>query len=283
MRRILLGATAVALFGLFHGTSARGQEKQLLATSGWGSLSGKVTLDGQIPEPIDLTPLMMKHADKACCLDPKAKPIEKIDPTWMVDPKTKGIANVVVWIKAPPKTYFPIHDKFKVRKEEVVIDQPHCAFLPRVTVYQPTYFDGAKDVETGQKLIIRNSATVPHNVRATGGAKNPGFNKTVIAKSEIPVTFVPQPLPILLNCDLHTWMSAKVFVFDHPYFAKTKEDGTFEIPFVPAGAEVMLVAWHEADGYAVKTKEGEKTIYGQKMTLKEGKNEFNITIAAPGK
>ena len=65
------------------------------------------------------------------------------------------------------------------------------------------------------------------------------------------------------------------------YGSKTKEDGSYEIPFVPAGAEVTVMGWHEADGYAVKKKDGEKTVYGQKMTLKEGKNEFNITIAAP--
>ena len=224
---------------------------------------------------------MKDHPDKACCLAKDAKPIEKIDPTWLVDPKTKGVANVMVWLKAPVGTYFPIHDKLKVRKEEVVIDQPHCAYLPRVSGYQPSYFDGAKEVGTGQKLIIRNSATVTHSARALGGAKNPGWNKTVIAMGEIEVTFVPQPLPITLDCAMHPWMSARVFVFDHPYYAKTKEDGSFEIPFVPAGAEVTVMGWHEADGYVVKTKDGEKTIYGQKMTLKAGKNEFNITIAAP--
>jgi hypothetical protein len=281
MRRILLGSLALALVCLFlPGNLARGQGKKPLASTGWGSLYGKVTLVGKIPDEVSLIGKMKDHADKACCLDPKALPIEKIDPTWLVD-KNKGIANVMVWIKAPAGTYFPIHEKLKVRKEEIVVDQPHCAFLPRVSAYQPFYFDGAKEVLTGQKLILRNSATVPHNVRATGGAKNPGFNKTVIAKSEITVDFVPQPLPISLNCDLHTWMSAKVFVFDHPYYAKTKEDGTFEIPFVPAGAVVTVMGWHEADGYAVKTKDGEKTIYGQMMMLKEGKNEFNITIAAP--
>jgi hypothetical protein len=279
MHRILLGSLALAFMclpsNLVHG---QGGKTPLVAT-GWGSLYGKVTLDGKIPDVVDLTPKMKEHVDKACCLDPKALPIEKIDATWLVD-KNKGIANVMVWITPPAKTYFPIHEKLKVRKEEIVIDQPHCAFLPRVSAYQPFYFDGKKEVETGQKLILRNSATVPHNVRATGGGPdNPGFNKTVIAKSEISVTLVPYRLPVLLNCDLHTWMSAKVFVFDHPYYAKTKEDGTFEIPLVPAGAEVTLLAWHEANGWAIR-KEGEK-LPGQKMTLKEGKNEFNITIAAP--
>jgi hypothetical protein len=76
-------------------------------------------------------------------------------------------------------------------------------------------------------------------------------------------------------------MSAKLFVFDHPYYAKTKEDGTFEIPYVPAGAEITIMAWHEGVGYAILKRDGEKLVIGQKMTLKEGVNNFDITIAAP--
>jgi hypothetical protein len=285
MRRVLLGSLALALLGIcLPGNSTQGQggkKKQLLASTGWGSLSGKVTLDGKIPAIVDLTEKMKDHADKACCLDPKAKASEKIDSTWIVDPKTKGVANVMVWIKAPVGAYFPIHDKLKVRKEEVVIDQPHCAYEPRISAYQPYYYDGAKEVETGQKLIIRNSATVSHSARVLGGAKNPGWNKTIIPKGDLEVTFVPQPLPLSLDCAMHTWMAAKIFVFDHPYYAVTKEDGTFEIPFVPAGAEVTVMGWHEANGYAVKTTTDDKTTYGKKMTLKEGKNEFNFSIEAP--
>ena len=129
MFRIFASTVLIALFGF--SLPAWGQDKKPLASTGWGSLSGKVTLDGKIPDRIDLTKKMSEHADKACCLAKDAKAIEKIDPTWLVDPKTKGIANVMVWIKAPPKSHFPIHEKLKVRKEEIIIDQPHCAgFCP---------------------------------------------------------------------------------------------------------------------------------------------------------
>jgi hypothetical protein len=279
MFRISGSMVFLALFGLC--LPAWGQNKKPLASTGWGSLSGKVTLDGKIPDIVDLTKKMNGHADKACCLAKDAKAIEKIDPTWLVDPKTKGIANVMVWIKAPIGTYFPIHEKLKVRKEEIVIDQPHCAYLPRIAAYQPYFYDGAKEVETGQKLIIRNSSTVPHSAKVLESKKNPGWNKNIIPKGEIEANFVPQPLPITLDCAFHPWMAAKIFVFDHPYYAKTKEDGSFEIPFVPVGAEVTVMGWHEANGYAVKTTDGDKTVYGKKMTLKEGKNEFNFTIEAP--
>jgi hypothetical protein len=279
MRRIFLGAMFLVILGVClpgNPTQAQGEKKkQELASTGWGSLSGKVTLDGKIPDIVDLTPAMMKHNDKACCLDPKAKDVEKKDTTWLVDPKTKGVANVVVWIKAPAGTYFPIPKNLKAPQQQVVIDQPHCAFLPRMSAYQPSYFDGMKEIPTGQKLIIKNSSTVPHNVRAIGGIDNPGFNKTVIAGAQINAEFVPQVMPIMINCDLHTWMSARVFAFDHPYYAITKEDGSYSIPQVPAGAEVFLMVFHETGWVLPELKKG------RAITLKAGENVQNFEIKAP--
>jgi hypothetical protein len=276
MRRKLPGVFVLALCSLFLvGNVGRGQ--QLLKTNGWGSLSGKVTLNGDLPDVENLVAKMMGHADKACCLNPKAKPEEKVDQTWIVDPKTKGVANVVVWIKAPKDTYFPIPAKFQNRKDEVLIDQPHCAFLPRVSAINPVYFDGAKMVNTGQPVTIRNSAVVSHNIRALGNPKfgNDGFNVNLAPKTELDATakFKPQPLPISMNCDIHTWMAAKLYVFDHPYYAITKADGTFEIPEVPAGAEVSIMAHHEDKGWLVK---GQKN--GDPLTIKEGKNTIDFQI-----
>jgi hypothetical protein len=286
MRRILFGAAGLALLGLLLDVNpGRAQEK--LKTNGFGSLSGKVTLDGAIPAVVNLVPKMMLHADKACCLDNKAKPIEKIDQTWIVDPKTKAVQNVMVWVKAPKDTYFEIHPKFMKRKETIVIDQPHCAFLPRVSAYNPVYFDGKQMVATGQQLLIKNSAEVPHNVRANGHPKfNKGFNRNLPPKTALDVLkdlnagdqLMPQPLPIKLQCDIHTWMEGQLFVFDHPYYALTKADGTFEIPFVPAGAEVSVMAWHEGQGWVLTNK-------GRSITIKNGKKhklDFEVKAPAPG-
>jgi hypothetical protein len=221
---------------------------------------------------------MAMHADKTCCLAGKAN--EKVDLTWLVDPKTKGVANVVIWLKAPPGTSFPIHEKFKVRKEIIEIDQPHCAFLPRVAVYNPYYMENGKKVPTGQQMLMRNSSTVNHNIRAVGHPdKNPGFNVNVPAGGQLDVTkknMEAQVLPVNINCDIHPWMAAKLFVFDHPYYAITKADGSFEIPYVPAGAEVNVMGWHEGKGWVL---EGGKK--GQNIQITSGKNELNIEFKAP--
>jgi hypothetical protein len=269
MLRILLGGAILALVAAHSG---RVPAQVQLPATGWGSLSGKVTLVGAVPEEVSFVPKMKDHNDKACCLQPKAKPEEKIDRTWVVDPKTKAVANVVVWIKAPKGMFFPIHEKYKKRMDDVVIDQPHCAYMPYISAYNPVYFAGQKDVATGQQLIFRNSSDVQHNVLAIGKSNfNDGFNKNMGPKSEFMKTLNPQPTPILLSCGSHTWMSAKLFVFDHPYYAITKEDGTFEIPHIPAGADVSIMAWHEAVGWVL-------TNQGKKMTPKEGKNTLDLEL-----
>src|SRR6516164_6626731 len=185
MHRILYGTAALALLGLLHDANpSRAQDK--LKTDGFGSLSGKVTLDGPIPPVVDLTEKMKAHADKACCLDNKAKAFEKIDQTWIVDPKTKAVQNVMVWAKPPAGKYFEIHPTLKKRNETILIDQPHCAFLPRVSAFNPVYYDGKDMVATGQQLQFKNSAPVPHNVRAVGHPKyNVGFNRNLPPKTTL--------------------------------------------------------------------------------------------------
>ncbi len=276
--------SAVTLVFAVATLPAVGQQKKMLETNGFGSLSGKVTLVGKIPDVIDLVPKMKLHVDKDCCL--AGKPNEKIDQTWMVDPKSKGIANVVIWVKAPNDTYFPIPDKLKNRKDKVVIDQPHCAYVPRVSAANLEYFDGTKYVFTGQTLLFKNSAVSPHNVMAVGHvSKNPGFNRQIAPKTEFDAIkdfkpgehLKPQLLPINLQCNAHTWMSAKLFMFDHPYYAITKADGTFEIPMVPAGAEISVMSWHEGIGWAFK--EGKA---GRPITIENGKKHtLDFELKAP--
>ena len=66
---------------------------------------------------------------------------------------------------------------------------------------------------------------------------------------QLELKLVAERLPIKLNCDIHPWMKCYVMVFDHPFFATTAKDGSFEIKGVPAGTQ-NLVLWQENVGYA---------------------------------
>ncbi len=50
-----------------------------------------------------------------------------------------------------------------------------------------------------------------------------------------------------VECDTHGWMTAKILVFDHPFYDITDEAGTFHIANVPPGTYTLKL-WHELLG-----------------------------------
>jgi uncharacterized protein (DUF2141 family) len=52
---------------------------------------------------------------------------------------------------------------------------------------------------------------------------------------------------IPVQCNQHPWMKMYINVMEHPFFAVTGDDGTFQIKNLPPG-EYTLVALHEKFG-----------------------------------
>lgn len=242
--------------------------KEELASTGSGTLHGKVAYDGDPPAPTDLKPLMEAQQDKSHCLKGPTT-----DPTWTVG-ADKGVANVVVWVRAPKGKYFKIPDDEKKRTDTVKIDQPFCAFEPHVVVLFPSYYDGSakKQTTTGQKFEVFNSAPIAHNTNWVPHESlvNQGSNIILKAGTGQPITLKPckdkevgGEATVDFKCDIHKWMKAFCKVFDHPFVAVTKPDGTYEIKNVPAGAEVDVMYWHESMPAPKLLK---------RVTLKEGDN-----------
>jgi hypothetical protein len=70
-----------------------------------------------------------------------------------------------------------------------------------------------------------------------------GSNEQVIP-SNLPAT---GPALVIVKDADHPWPRAYIAVFDHPYYAVTRPDGSFSIDGVPPG-KYTLVAWHERTG-----------------------------------
>ncbi len=169
---------------------------------------------------------------------------------WVVNPKTKGIKYVVVWLAPEPKAGgpklrdLPPFDKkdippaaAKPAKADVEIDQPCCRFIPHVLAAQE-----------GQGMIIKNGASVPHNAKWTS-RNNGEINPLIPAGGQFKLQnpLKAERFPINVECSIHPWMKAYVWVFDHPYFAVTDDDGNFEIKNVPVlDGKLRLVAWQES-------------------------------------
>ena len=233
---------------------AKGGEKLTASTD--GVIKGTIKADNQ--KEGDLTPVMAKHADKEHCL--AAPEDQKVEQDWIVG-KDGGLANVIVYLKAPDGKSFNVTDELKQNfKSPAVLDQPYCVFVPHIVTLYP---------DAGQALLVKNSAKVPHNTNLQGNPlKNPPKNVTLKPGGEETIKIKHQDTPLNVKCDLHTWMNAKIKTFDHPYFAVTDKDGNFEIKNVPTGVELTVVTWHEVAGEQQ-----------QKQTFKAGDNPLDLKVA----
>jgi hypothetical protein len=245
------------------------KDLKALASTGWGTLKGKVAFVGAPPKVADIKDRedFKNHQDKDKCLMG-----DTTEQTWKV--KDGGLGNVFVWLKPPEGTYFKIELDEKTWDPTVTLTQPYCAFIPHAFVLFPSYYDPTTKAQksTGQKFFVTNSASFAHNTKWAGSKlRNEGGSRTIAPKGELEVTLKPDNQEITFNCDIHKWMDAYARVFDHPYATVTKEDGTYEIKHVPTGADLQIVAWHEKAGYL---DGGSKGVIKK---LNDGENTQNFT------
>ena len=99
----------------------------------------------------------------------------------------------------------------------------------------------------GQPLEVVNSDPTLHNIHAIP-ATNSEFNTGQPIKGmRFSHTFTAKEVMVPFKCDVHGWMNAFAAVLDHPFFAVSSTDGTFEIAGLPPGTYV-IEAWHEELG-----------------------------------
>jgi hypothetical protein len=114
-----------------------------------------------------------------------------------------------------------------------------------------------------QTLVFKSSDPVNHNVHLSP-FNNAPVNQILAPNGSMEKKLVTERRVIPLTCDIHPWMKGYIMVFDHPFFAVTADDGSFEIKGVPTG-EQNLVLWQSAVGYV--NKEG---LRGMPVTVKAG-------------
>lgn len=187
-----------------------------LASVHAADIAGKVTLKGTPPPEKDL-PL-----DPSCG---KLWPNEKPKTRFYVVGADQGLGDVFVYLKQ-------VDAKTPPPAKPVLLDQKGCEYVPYVL-----------GVQAGQKLLIRNSDPVLHNVHATPKI-NKEFNLAQMAGGkDIERTLDVAEVPVRFKCDVHPWMFAYVGVLPHSFHAVTDKDGKFKIEGVPAG-KYTLVAFH---------------------------------------
>ena len=187
-------------------------------------VSGKVIFEGKPPKP---RPINTRSDDDHCENLYKDKPLYADGAT--IDSKG-GFADIFVWIDNPPsRMYAP-------PKTPRILSQEGCRYTTPVF-----------GMMVGQTLEVQNNDDTTHNVRGFAKANrtfNFGQPPGLPPRTRV---FKNPEFPIKIKCDVHSWMQSYGFVMEHPFFAVTGVDGSFEIANVPAGTYV-LKAWHDKLG-----------------------------------
>jgi hypothetical protein len=253
MPRNPLLATALGL-AVLAGSLASG--RAATAQDGFGTIKGRLVWGGADLPKAD--PKVKKGdanvKDAAVCA------VNEIpDEDYVVDPETKGVANGFAYVVSPKGANPKVEKELLGKAATVDIDQKGCRFVPHAVALH-------KD----QELIFKSSDPVGHNIRYTGFSIG-GFNQMLAPNGKQGVKMASaERNPVEVRCVILPWMNGYFMVFDHPFFAVTKPDGSFEIAGVPAGVQRLIVRQEKVgfvtagarQGIEVVVKAGETTDVG---------------------
>ena len=207
---------------------------------------GVVSFKGTPPAEKEIAPIM-DSAD--CSTLYKTPPLTHF---YVVSPKGE-LADVVVSLKGVTGK------STGASAAPAVVDQKGCLYTPTIVA-----------VQTGQKIVVKNSDNCVHNVHSkpTADGNKESNDVQMPGGADLTYTFA-KPEPFLkFQCDVHPWMFTWVTVFDSPYFCVSDANGKFVIKDVPPGKYTVE---------AVHRKLGART---QEVEVKDANATVNFTFEA---
>src|SRR6185312_9211970 len=180
-------------------------------------ITGTVTFKGTPPTEVEIAPIM----DDSTCGQMYDKP-----PTthFYVVGKNGEFADVIVSLKDADGKEIT-GKSTGASAPAATLDQKGCLYTPQILA-----------IQTGQKLVVKNSDQCVHNVHSVSTDDNPVHNDAQMpGGADLTYTYPKPEMFMKFQCDIHPWMFAWVSIFDNPYFDISGKDGTFTIKNVPAG------------------------------------------------
>ncbi|MCP5088358.1 MAG: DUF2012 domain-containing protein [Rhodobacteraceae bacterium] len=228
---LAIASLAVLALSLPVEAAKRAKYEETEVTDG-GSVSGKVSFEGDLPEDAVENILITKNND--VCGDGEREVV------W-VDVQDGALRGAFVFIEKIKEGKAWEKPEFG----EYLVDQKGCRFRPWAQVVRPG------------PIIIRNSDEgVLHNINAReliGVEKGRVVKKTLFNfgqpdPGDISDKIQPRRSSYIgINCEAHNFMFGFMMAPTHPYAVVVGEDGSFAIDGIPAG-DYTLVAWHPRYG-----------------------------------
>lgn len=195
------------------------------------------TAQANLPAPTGTIRGKIKFSGTA----PPAKPVQREchpgmkvnipDESYVVGPGGE-LRDAVVFLKNPPV------GSTAPTPAAPVVDQKDCVYVPHVVA-----------ARVGQVVTFTSSDKVLHNVHAV--ALQNGESNQSMQFGETRTYPLIAAEYVTAKCDVHPWMRCRIAVFDHPFYAVTKDDGSFEFNGLPPGTYTVGV-WHDKLGQRTK-------------------------------
>ena len=228
MKRRALLTVAAATSALFaHPSASSGVVPAAQGATGNARIVVKVLLSGAAPAPAKIQTTADPYCAKAHQAEPLFSQTVQVGADGALVDSLVFVSDGVSGAYSSPQT-------------PVTLDQKGCVYIPHVI-----------GMMAGQPLLILNSDATLHNIHPMP-AINAGFNIGMPVQGMKQTRVFSKPEPVFhVKCDVHSWMSAYVATFAHPFFGVSNRQGTVELNNLPAGA-FQIKAWHEK--YGVQTQ-----------------------------
>jgi plastocyanin len=174
-----------------------------------GRVSGRVVLTAAVQRPVTAAAYTSRRVDRP------------------VAASGSELANVVVFVEgAPHAGPLPL--------TRARIAQQGESFSPRVVA-----------ITRGSIVDFPNGDPYFHDVFSLSRAAS--FDLGSYPRGSSRSWQFPREGIVKVYCHIHSHMSASILVFDHPFFAIPRPDGSFSLDDLPAGT-YRVSAWHERIG-----------------------------------
>ena len=169
----------------------------------------------------------------------------QLNSKWIAAVAAATLASAVLTLFAPPVTAGTLVAQIKDRNGKptvnaVVYAIPVGANAPAVGVktavveQQSFKFEPyVSIVQTGTRMRFPNKDQTEHHLKVLSGPS--AFEFKVYTRKEPDPTLMEKAGLVTLQCLIHDWMSAHIYVVDTPWFGKTSREGSAVIEGVPAG------------------------------------------------
>ncbi|MBI3811997.1 MAG: carboxypeptidase regulatory-like domain-containing protein [Nitrospirae bacterium] len=222
---ISIGLVFLGMAGAYGGSVVFAYEEAMV-TDG-GTLTGKVILDGPVPEP-RIFPLALYPFGPYC---EKNKAISDGQGNVRISEfsigSDRGMKDVVVAVLGVKKgrSFKPVITNLVARD---------CQFLPFVSI-----------VQNHGTFSMNNEDPIVHNAQLYQSEKG----NLLLTEPNMPHSIKTFPFKFGKNkkiyqmiCGMHEFMQTWGYVVDNPYYALTDGDGKFTIDELPPG-EYEVIAW----------------------------------------